>query len=90
MADGAATPALRGLRKNGDRRIRIGLVVGHGGYLRHRRIAQPLQSEMAFAQDDRPALAFFRGSEPYVRVRGEEPFDKWPPRILQGFEYRVR
>jgi hypothetical protein len=27
--------------------------------------------------------------EPYARVRGEEPFDRWPPRILQGFEYRV-
>lgn len=27
---------------------------------------------------------------PYERVRGEEPFDRWPPRILQGREYRVR
>jgi hypothetical protein len=30
------------------------------------------------------------GSEPYDRVRGEDPFDKWPPRILQGFQYRIR
>ena len=29
------------------------------------------------------------GSEPYARARGEAPFDKWPPRILQGYEYRV-
>lgn len=30
------------------------------------------------------------GAEPYERVRGEEPFDRFPPRILQGHEYRVR
>jgi hypothetical protein len=24
------------------------------------------------------------GDEPYPRVRGEAPFDRWPPRILQG------
>lgn len=30
------------------------------------------------------------GDEPYERVRGEEEFDRWPPRILQGHEYRVR
>jgi hypothetical protein len=29
------------------------------------------------------------GDEPYERVRGEEEFDRWPPRILQGHEYRV-
>jgi hypothetical protein len=37
-------------------------------------------------------LGFFvpeLGSDPYPRVRGEEPFDRWPPRILQGFEYRI-
>lgn len=27
---------------------------------------------------------------PYERTRGEEPFDRWPPRILQGPEYRLR
>jgi hypothetical protein len=30
------------------------------------------------------------GTDPYSRVRGEEPFDRWPPRILQGHEYRLR
>ncbi|HEY3672513.1 MAG TPA: hypothetical protein VGN51_16375 [Acidimicrobiia bacterium] len=30
------------------------------------------------------------GDEPYARVRGEEEFDRWPPRIVQGHEYRVR
>jgi len=37
-------------------------------------------------------LGFFvpeLGPDPYPRVRGEEPFDRWPPRILQGFEYRI-
>jgi hypothetical protein len=29
------------------------------------------------------------GDEPYARVRGEEEFDRWPPRIVQGHEYRV-
>jgi hypothetical protein len=29
------------------------------------------------------------GSDPYPRVRGEEDFDRWPPRIIQGFEYRI-
>jgi hypothetical protein len=29
------------------------------------------------------------GDEPYARVRGEEAFDRWPPRILQGYEYRI-
>lgn len=29
------------------------------------------------------------GQAPYERVRGEEPFDRWPTRILQGNEYRV-
>jgi hypothetical protein len=27
--------------------------------------------------------------EPYARVRGEDDFDRWPSRILQGPEYRV-
>lgn len=30
------------------------------------------------------------GTPPYERTRGEEPFDRWPPRVLQGREYRVR
>ena len=30
------------------------------------------------------------GDEPYARARGEEPFDRWPPRILQGYEHRIR
>jgi hypothetical protein len=30
------------------------------------------------------------GQEPYERVRGEEAFDRWPTRILQGHEYRIR
>jgi hypothetical protein len=30
------------------------------------------------------------GDEPYARERGEEPFDRWPPRIVQGHEYRIR
>jgi hypothetical protein len=30
------------------------------------------------------------GAEPYERVRGEQPFDRFPPRILQGPEHRVR
>jgi hypothetical protein len=37
-------------------------------------------------------LGFFvpeLGAEPYERVRGEAPFDRWPPKILQGFEYRI-
>jgi hypothetical protein len=37
-------------------------------------------------------LGFFLpeiGDDPYPRVRGEEAFDRWPPRILQGFEYRI-
>ena len=37
-------------------------------------------------------LGFFvpeLGADAYPRVRGEEPFDRWPPRIFQGFEYRV-
>jgi hypothetical protein len=37
-------------------------------------------------------LGFFvpeLGPDPYARVRGEEPFDRWPPRIFQGFEYRI-
>ena len=37
-------------------------------------------------------LGFFvpeLGPDAYPRVRGEEPFDRWPPRILQGFEYRI-
>jgi hypothetical protein len=29
------------------------------------------------------------GDEPYPRVRGEEPFDRWPPRILQGRAYQI-
>jgi hypothetical protein len=29
------------------------------------------------------------GDEPYARWRGEEPFDRWPPRILQGHEHRI-
>ena len=29
------------------------------------------------------------GADPYPRVRGEAPFDRWPPRILQGYEYRI-
>ncbi|MGP0030342.1 MAG: hypothetical protein ACLPVF_07525 [Acidimicrobiales bacterium] len=29
------------------------------------------------------------GAEPYARVRGEEAFDRWPPRIIQGYEYRL-
>lgn len=28
-------------------------------------------------------------SEPYERFRGEDPFDRWPPRLLQGREYRM-
>jgi hypothetical protein len=28
-------------------------------------------------------------AEPYARVRGEADFDRWPPRIVQGFEYQV-
>ena len=28
-------------------------------------------------------------TEPYPRVRGEAAFDRWPPRIVQGFEYRI-
>jgi hypothetical protein len=37
-------------------------------------------------------LGFFvpeLGDVPYPRVRGEAPFDRWPPRILQGYEYRI-
>jgi hypothetical protein len=37
-------------------------------------------------------LGFFvpeLGEDPYPRVRGEAPFDRWPPRILQGYEYRI-
>jgi hypothetical protein len=37
-------------------------------------------------------LGFFvpeLGPDAYPRERGEEPFDRWPPRILQGFEYRI-
>jgi hypothetical protein len=30
------------------------------------------------------------GDEPYARERGEADFDRWPPRIVQGHEYRVR
>jgi hypothetical protein len=30
------------------------------------------------------------GDEPYARERGEEAFDRWPPRIVQGHEYRIR
>lgn len=29
------------------------------------------------------------GAEGYPQVRGEDPFDQWPPRILQGYEYRL-
>jgi hypothetical protein len=28
-------------------------------------------------------------ADPYPRVRGEDPFDRWPPRIVQGYEYRL-
>jgi hypothetical protein len=28
-------------------------------------------------------------TEEYERVRGEDAFDRWPPKILQGFEYQV-
>ena len=30
------------------------------------------------------------GPEPYERERGEEPFDRWPPRLVQGYEIRIR
>jgi len=30
------------------------------------------------------------GDEPYARERGEADFDRWPPRIVQGNEYRIR
>jgi len=35
-------------------------------------------------------LPSVEGTEPYPRERGEEPFDRWPPRILQGREHRLR
>jgi hypothetical protein len=30
------------------------------------------------------------GPEPYERERGEESFDRWPPRLVQGFEHRIK
>lgn len=29
------------------------------------------------------------GGQPYPRVRGEAPFDRWPPRVVQGYKYKV-
>ena len=40
------------------------------------------QLQMGFTVTELPV-------DPYPRVRGEADFDRWPPRIVQGFEYRV-
>jgi hypothetical protein len=40
------------------------------------------QLQMGFSIPEMPI-------EPYGRVRGEDAFDRWPSRILQGLEYRV-
>jgi hypothetical protein len=66
---------------------------GSGRLYRQNRIIEPItptawllhgytQLQLGFHIPEAP-------EEAYPRVRGEEDFDKWPPRMFQGAEYRV-
>jgi hypothetical protein len=64
-----------------------------GGLYRQNRVLEPVtptawvvhgytQLQLGFLVPEVPA-------EPYERTRGEEAFDRWPPRMVQGFEHRI-
>jgi hypothetical protein len=65
-----------------------------GGLYRQNRVLEPVtptawivhgytQLQLGFLVPEVPA-------EPYERTRGEDAFDRWPPRMVQGFEHRIR
>ena len=64
-----------------------------GGLYRQNRVVEPVtptswlvhgytQLHLGFLVPEVP-------DEPYERTRGEEAFDRWPPHMVQGPEYRV-
>jgi hypothetical protein len=64
-----------------------------GGLYRQNRVLEPVtptawvvhgftQLQLGFLVPEVPA-------EPYERTRGEEAFDRWPPRMVQGSEHRI-
>ncbi len=67
---------------------------GPGQLYRQNRVLEPVTPTAwlihGYTQLQFPFLLPSVGDEPYARERGEEPFDRWPPRILQGHEYRIR
>jgi hypothetical protein len=66
---------------------------GSGRLYRQNRVIEPItptawllhgytQLQLGFLVPEAPEVA-------YPRVRGEDAFDRWPPRMFQGAEYRV-
>jgi hypothetical protein len=67
---------------------------GPGQLYRQNRVVEPVTPTAwvvhGYTQLQFPFLLPTVPDEPYARVRGEEDFDRWPPRIVQGHEYRIR
>ena len=66
---------------------------GHGGLYRQNRVLEAVTPTAwvvhGYTQLQLGMLIPAVPEEPYERTRGEEPFDRWPPRMVQGPEHRI-